>query len=314
MEATVPATAPGFLRLKGMTPAALGDLLDLACRMRQSELHMFHSLRGGTVVCMFEEPSARVHVSFEAAAYRLGLLPIVLQPEELRLGRDEWIEDTARTLSACCEAIVARVPDHSTLEVLAAAASVPVINAGSHEHDPCQAIADILTIRDRFGDLSGVRLAYVGEPTNVANSLVEAGAIAGMDVVVAVPDSEFEVSEVVEQARLEAQQHGGRITVVSDPREAAQGADAISTGAEMATVDDVHGARDPALFRVTRDLMCLARPNAIFLHCLPANRRREVEARVIDGSQSVVWEQDANRVCTEQAILRTVLRRAREAH
>lgn len=311
MGATVPVTAQGFLRLQGMTPAALGDLLDLACRMRDSQLHTFHSLRGGTVACVFEEPSARAHVSFEAAAYRLGLLPIMLRSEELRLGRDEWIEDTARTLSAYCEAIVARVPDHTTLEILAAAASAPVINAGSHEHDPCQALADILTLRDRFGDLAGVRLAYVGDLTNVANSLVEAGAIMGMEVVVAVPDSRFEGSDVVEQARLEAALHAGRITVVADPREAARGADAISTGAEMAPANLSRGARAPELFRVTSELMGLARPNAIFLHCLPANRRREVDARVIDGPQSVVWEQDANRVCTEQAVLQTALRHAR---
>ena len=311
MEATVPETAQGLLRLQGMTPEALGDLLDLACKMRHSELHTFHSLRGGTVACVFEEPSARVHISFEAAAYRLGLLPIVLRPEELRLGRDEWIEDTARTLSAYCDVIVARVPDHDTLEILAAAASVPVINAGTHEHDPCQALADILTLRDRFGDLAGVRLAYVGELTNVANSLVEAGAITGMHVVVAVPDGRFEESAVVAQARLEAALHGGRITVVADPREAARGADAISTGAEMATAGQARGARDPERFRVTRELMGLARPNAVFLHCLPANRRREVDARVIDGPQSVVWEQDANRVCTEQAVLLTALRHAR---
>jgi ornithine carbamoyltransferase len=177
-------TADHFLQIAGTSHAALTELLDLAEHMRDHPRRYVKALRGESIACYFEKPSTRTRVSFEAAAHRLGALPIMLRPDELQLGRGEPIADTARVLSGYCAAIVARVFAQSTLEEMAAAAGSPVINALSDDHHPCQALADLLTVRERFATLDGLRLAYIGDGNNVAHSLMEAGALAGMEVVV----------------------------------------------------------------------------------------------------------------------------------
>jgi ornithine carbamoyltransferase len=307
--ASVPVgTAPkDFLRIADLTPALLEQLLDLAARMEDDPGGWVDALRGRSVALYFAKPSTRTRVSFAAAAARLGLNPIALRPDELQLGRGEPLADTARALSAYCDAIVVRTYAHREIEELAAAATVPVVNALSDEHHPCQALADLLTVREWFGGLAGRRLAFVGDGgSNVAHSLLEAGALAGMEIAVASPPSHSPAAEIADRALRIAAGTGARIDLVTDPRAAVAGAHAVYTDVWVSMGEDAE--REERLetlagYRVDEELLALARPDAIFLHCLPAHRGEEVSEAVIDGPRSAVWEQAANRETTEQALL-----------
>jgi ornithine carbamoyltransferase len=299
-----------FLRVADLNPAGLSHLLDLAAAMDDEPLAWVETLRGRSVACYFAKPSTRTRVSFAAAAARLGLNPIVLRPDELQLGRGEPIADTARALSGYCDAIVIRTFAQREIEETAAAASVPVINALSDEHHPCQALADLLTVREWFGRLEGVRLAFVGDGNNVAHSLLEAGALAGMEIAVASPPGYAPSPQVVAEAQALARTTGGVIEVFEDPRDAVRGAHAVYTDVWVSMGEDAE--RDERLralrpYQVDEELLALARPDAIFMHCLPAHRGEEVAAAVIDGPRSVVWEQAANREPTAQALLYTLI-------
>ena len=311
MAATPVRVAPkDFLRVADLTPAQLAHLLDLAVAMEDDPHGWVDTLRGGSVACWFAKPSTRTRVSFAAAAARLGLNPIVLRPDELQLGRGEPIADTARALSAYCDAIVIRTFAQREIEETAAAASVPVINALSDDHHPCQALADVLTVREWFGGLDSVRLAFVGAGNNVTHSLLEAGALMGMQIVVASPPGYAPDAEVVERALAIAHTTGGTIELVEDPRDAVNGAQAVYTDVWVSMGEDAEREqrlRELRPYQVDEELLALARPDAIFLHCLPAHRGEEVAAAVIDGPQSVVWEQAANRETTEQALLFTLV-------
>ena len=299
-------TPKDFLRVADLTPQQLERLLDLAAQMEDEPDGWVDALRGRSVACYFAKPSTRTRVSFAAAAARLGMNPIVLRPDELQLGRGEPIADTARALAAYCDAIVVRTYAQQEIEEMAAAAPVPVVNALSDDHHPCQALADVLTVREWFGRLAGIRLAYVGDGNNVVHSLLEAGALAGMEIAVASPPGYAPRADVVARAREIAAATGGSIELFDDPREAVRGAHAVYTDVWVSMGDDAE--RDERLrmlrpYQVDDELLALARPEAIFLHCLPAHRGEEVSAAVIDGAQSVVWEQAANRETTEEALL-----------
>jgi ornithine carbamoyltransferase len=298
--------ATDLLRVADLTLGQFEQLLDLAAQMKAKPYHWDTALRGHSLACFFEKPSTRTRVSFAAAAYRLGMLPIMLRPDELQLGRGEPIADTARVLSSYADAIVIRTFAQHTLEEMAQAASVPIVNALSNEHHPCQALADLLTLRERFGRLAGLRLAYLGDGNNVAHSLMEAGALAGMHVVVATPEGERPNPEVESIARSIAAKRGGSITLSSDPRAAVVGADAVYTDVWVSMGEEAEQAQrrlDLGPYQVNAEILALAQPHAIFLHCLPAHRGQEVTAEVIDGPASVVWEQAANRLPTEQAVI-----------
>jgi ornithine carbamoyltransferase len=300
------AAATDLLRIADLTPGQFEQLLDLAARMKAKPFHWDTALRGHSLACFFEKPSTRTRVSFAAAAYRLGMLPIMLRPDELQLGRGEPIADTARVLSSYADAIVIRTFAQHTLEEMAEAASVPIVNALSNEHHPCQALADLLTLRERFGRLAGLRLAYLGDGNNVAHSLMEAGALAGMHIVVATPEGEQPRPDVTAIAQDIAAEHGGSITLTLDPRAAAVGADALYTDVWVSMGEEAEQARrlrDLAPYQINAEIMALAQPHAVFMHCLPAHRGQEVTAEVIDGPASVVWEQAANRMPTEQAVI-----------
>jgi ornithine carbamoyltransferase len=290
-----------FLRISDLDAESLTALLDLAEVMRARPHGFVDALRGDTLVCFFEKPSTRTRVSFAAAAERLGMMPLLLRPDELQLGRGETIEDTARTLSGYAAAIVVRTFAHETVEQLAGAATVPVINALTDAHHPCQALADLLTLRERFGRLEGLRVAFVGAGNNVATSLIEAGSLAGVKVVVACPPG---------------YEPGVPGRVVADPYEAVAGADAVYTDVWVSMGEEEERDRRLATFepyRVDAKLMAAAGEDAVFMHCLPAHRGEEVTADVIDGPQSIVWQQAENRLPTEEALVLALVARRWEA-
>ncbi len=298
---TTPVVPQDYLRVSDLDGGGIEAVLGLSARMKERPHGFIDALRGDTVACFFEKPSTRTRVSFAAAAERLGMLALLLRPDELQLGRGETIADTARTLSGYANAIVIRTFDQATVQEIADAASAPVINALTNEHHPCQALADVLTLRERFGDVNGLKLAFVGDFDNVATSLAEAAALCGIEFVVGCP------------AGYERAVPGA--VVVQDPAEAVRGANAVYTDVFVSMGDEAEAAqrlRDLAPYQVNEALMTLADPDAIFMHCLPAHRGEEVTAEVIDGPRSVVWQQAENRLPTEEAILYALIARTWE--
>ena len=295
-----------FLRVSDLTSSELDRLLDLAAAMKAEPNGWRRALQGETLALRFDKPSTRTRTSFAVAAWRLGMLPLELRSEELQLERGETLEDTARVLSGYVSAIVVRTYSQRTVEALAAAAHVTVVNALTDEHHPCQALADLLTLRERFDGLAGLKVAYVGDGNNVAHSLLEAGALAGVEVVVAAPEGYRPHPDVVDRA----QRIGGVVEVVDDPVAAVEGAHAVYTDTWVSMGDGADRQlrlSDLAPYRLDEELLAHARPEAIVLHCLPAHRGEEITAGVLDGPRSVVWQQAANRLPTEQALLYLLL-------
>ena len=314
-ETSTPITAPSdLLRISELDARQLYVLLDLAAEMKAAPHGWETALHGDTVAMFFEKPSTRTRVSFAAACQHLGALPLGLRPDELQLGRGEPVSDTARVLSGYASAIVVRTFAQALLDEMAAAADKPVINALTDDHHPCQALADLLTIRERFGSLQGVRVAYLGDGNNVAHSLMEAGALAGMHVVVGTPPGFEPDPAITDQAAATALAHGGTIAVVHDPLEAVAGAHAVYTDVWVSMGDDEaqRAKREEVMrsYQVDVELMRHADREAVFLHCLPAHRGEEVAAEVIDGPASVVFRQAENRLWTEEAVLYAYIRRA----
>jgi ornithine carbamoyltransferase len=261
---------------------------------------------------IFDKPSTRTRVSFESAAWLLGMLPIDLRPDELQLGRGETIADTARALSLYLDALTVRTFAQRSVEDLAAAASIPVINALTNEHHPCQALADVMTLEEEFGTFAGIQVAFIGDGDNVCHSLIEAAGLAGFELRVATPPGYEPSAEVVERARRRAARTGGAILLMNDPTEAVSGVEAVYSDVwtSMGREAEIEERKDAfAGFTVDARLMRLASRAAIFLHCLPAHRGEEVTDEVIDGPASRVWPQAANRLHTETALLYAVLTR-----
>ena len=301
-----------YLRVSQLTPKDLTRLLDLSSRLKRHPHDRGDLLRDEVVCLYFAKPSTRTRVSFTVAVARLGGHPEMLGANDLQLGRGETIEDTARVISRYAKAFVIRTFADDDVERFAAAASIPVVNALTDGHHPCQALADVLTMRERFGALAGLRAAYLGDGNNVAHSLMEAGALAGMHVVVGTPKKHEPDPDVVQGAQAIAERTGGSVMVTNDAKEAAAGAHVLYTDVWLSMGDDpaTKQARTRALkpFQVNGKLMAVADPDAVFMHCLPAHRGDEVTAEVMDGPASVVFDQAENRLCTEQAVLVALLK------
>jgi ornithine carbamoyltransferase len=296
-----------LLRIADLAPAGLHRLLDLAASVKRHPHHWSGALAGETVVVYFAKPSTRTRLSFAAAVTRLGGAPAIVGPTELQLGRGETIEDTARVISRYAAAFVIRTFADDDVRRAAAAATVPVVNALTDGHHPCQALADLLTLQERFGDLRGLRIAYLGDGNNVAHSLMEACALAGADITVATPPGYEPAEDVVLTAERLAAASGSLVVLTHDPLRAAAGADAVYTDVWLSMGDDdaERAARVAALrpYRVDEAVMAEAKPGAVFLHCLPAHRGEEVVASVIDGPRSLVFDQAENRMHTAAAVL-----------
>lgn len=300
-----------LLRIADLTPGDLSLLLDLSDELRTDSYRHDRLLADESVFAYFSKPSTRTRVSMAEAVARLGGQIQFFGPNELQLGRGETIEDTAAVVSRYAKVLVIRTFSHSEATRFAGAATVPVINALTDLHHPCQALADLMTIRGHREKIRGTRIAYLGAGNNVSHSLMEAGALAGADVVVATPP-ELAPDPVitVEAARL-AGVHGGSVTITDQPAEAVAGAHVVYTDVwtSMGDAEETRAARMAMLgpFQVNEVLMSKASPDAIFMHCLPAHRNEEVTDEVLDGPQSVVLDQAENRLHTEQALIVALL-------
>jgi len=267
-------------------------------------------LEGRTVAMIFEKPSTRTRVSFESGVAQLGGSSIFLGGEDLQLARGETIEDTGAVLSRYVDAIVLRTFGQDRVEALAAAASVPVINALSDKYHPCQALADLLTVLELKDRLAGVRIAYVGDGNNVCNSLMIGSAKVGARIRVAAPKGFEPEASVVEIAESIVRSHNEGVLVTNDPAEAVEDADVVYTDVWVSMGQEDERKKRLAKFgpfRVDSNLMRRAKRDAIFMHCLPAHRGEEVTAEVIDGARSAVFDQAENRLHAQKALLAAVL-------
>lgn len=299
-----------FLSVDDLSPAELVGLLDEADEIKARPEAFAERIAGRQVLLIFEKPSTRTRVSFEVAVTSMGGHAPVLRSDELQLGRGETIGDTGRVLSGYADAIVLRTFGQDRLELLAEAADIPVVNALSDFSHPCQALADLQTIREQKGTLEGLALAYLGDGNNVAHSLMFAGAKVGMSVRLASPPGYEPSAQVAERASLIGAETGGRTTVTNVVAEAASGADILYTDvwASMGQ-ESQSGERAEVLahYRLDGDAVNLAKDDVIVMHCLPAHRDEEIAAEVLDGPHSVVWEQAANRLHTQKALLAWLL-------
>ena len=295
-----------YLSVDDLDRAEILHLLDLAERLKAyRDLHR-DALRHRTVALIFEKASTRTRVSFEVAVDQLGGRPTTLSATDLQLGRGETIEDTGRVLSRYVDAIVLRTFEQERLEALAGAATVPVINALSDFEHPCQALADLLTVRERSGPLAGRVLAYVGDGNNVAHSLLLAGAKTGMTVRVAAPPGFEPIPQIVQRASEIAEETGGSVEVLADPQSAVKGAHVVYTDVWASMGQEEESEERSLVFRpyqVNRALLDAAEPDVIVLHCLPAHRGLEITDEVIDGPRSAVWDQAENRLHAQKALL-----------
>jgi ornithine carbamoyltransferase len=296
-----------LLSISDLSPQELGEILDLAMVLKEGA--SVQHTAGKTLVLVFEKPSLRTRVSFDVAMRQLAGNCIYLSPPEVGLGNRETPADVARVLSRYADCIAARTFEQSTIEELARHSDVPVINALSETEHPCQALADLLTMREKKETLKGLEVAFIGDGNNVANSLAVAAAMSGVHLRVASPAG-YEVTKDVQAIADSASVAGGRVTQVRDPFEAAADADVVYTDvwSSMGQENESADRREAfAGYTVDARLMAAARPDAIFMHDLPAHRGEEVAAEVIDGPQSVVFDQAENRLHAQKAVLATLL-------
>lgn len=299
-----------FLSVDDLDGEELAEILDSADAIKKEPASSASALAGKQVGLIFEKPSTRTRVSFEVAVSSMGGHAVVLRGDELQLGRGETISDTGKVLSRYLDAIVVRTFGQERLVELAQTSSVPVVNALSDYSHPCQALADLQTIRERKTKLEGLALAYLGDGNNVAHSLLFAGVKSGMDVRIASPSRYAPSGDVVKRCREIGVETGGRATVTEVVAEAVSGADVLYTDvwASMGQESEADARREVLdRYRLDEDSLALANDDALVMHCLPAHRGEEISAGVIDGPQSVVWDQAENRLHSQRALLRWLL-------
>jgi ornithine carbamoyltransferase len=298
-----------FTRVAGWSGEELLDVLDLADELKrlQQAREEHHLLPGRTLGMIFQKPSTRTRVSFEVGIYQLGGTGLYLSTADLQLGRGETIKDTAVVLSRYLDAIMIRTFAQSDVEELAGNASIPVINGLTDSSHPCQALADVLTIRERFGRLEGLKVVYLGDGNNVCASLMVACAKLGLDFAAATPPGYAPAEEAVQIAR----RAGGSVELVDDPRAAVEGADVLYTDVWTSMGQDDERERrlkDLAGYGIDADLVARTGKDAIVLHCLPAHYGEEITEEVLYGPRSAVWDQAENRLHAQKALMALVIR------
>ncbi|GAA1151318.1 ornithine carbamoyltransferase [Nesterenkonia lutea] len=304
-------TVRHFLTDLDLSPAELDQVLTLAGHLK-ADPYAIRALAGPqTAAVFFDKTSTRTRFSFAAGISALGGAPLVVNPGESQLGHKESIADTARVLERMVSLIIWRTYAHSGLEEMAEHSGVPVINALSDDYHPCQLLADLLTVREHLGSTTGRSLAYLGDAANnMANSYLLAGANAGMDVRIAGPEGSLPEPGIIEAARGRAALTGGAVLVTTDPAEALRGADVVATDTWISMGQEEQKEQRLTRFgdyRVDAAAMAQAAPGAVVLHCLPAYRGVEISAEVIDGPQSVVWDEAENRLHAQKALMAWLL-------
>jgi ornithine carbamoyltransferase len=305
-------TGKDLLDVAAISRGEIESLLTLAARLKHKQHHGIPHplLQGRTLGLLFQKPSTRTRVSFEAGMNQLGGHALVLPMADIQLSRGESVADTARVLSRYLDGIVIRTYDHATVEEWAKEATMPVINGLTDLSHPCQALSDLLTIREKKGRLKGIKIAYVGDGNNVANSLIEATAKMGMTIALGCPSGYQPDQHVVDLARLEAAKTGAVIELGHDPQVAVKEADVIYADVWISMGREREQARRLkvlAPYQVNSRLVSRAKPDAIVMHCLPAHRGEEITADVLDGPQSVIIDQAENRLHMQKAILTKLL-------
>jgi ornithine carbamoyltransferase len=298
--------ARSYLSVDDLSPHELDHVLGLAASVKAEPERYAGRLAGKAVALIFEKPSTRTRVSFEVAVSSMGGHPVVLSSSELQLGRGETIEDTGRVLSRYVDAIVLRTFEQERLEVLASAATVPVVNSLSDFEHPCQCLADLQTVREWRGELGGLVMTYLGDGNNVAHSLLLGGTRSGMIVRVSTPPGFEPIPQVVQRAKEIASQAGGGVEIITDPKAAASGADVLYTDV-WASMGQEAEADERALvfpaYQLNQALVDAASDDVVVLHCLPAHRGQEITDEVIDGPRSAAWDQAENRLHSQKALL-----------
>jgi ornithine carbamoyltransferase len=302
-----------FLRINDWAPDELLSVLDLADRLkaRQREGIEHRHLEGRTLGMIFQKPSTRTRVSFEVGMFQLGGSALYLAAGDLQLGRGETVKDTAHVLSRYLDAIMIRTFAQSDVDELAKHSDVPVINGLTDEFHPCQALADVMTIRERLGGFDGVRVAYLGDGNNVCHSLMVACGKLGMDFVAATPEGYDPDPEVVGWAREAAAASGASIDLVREPRHAAEGADVLYTDVWTSMgQEEEHQRRlqDLDSYRIDTTMVSLASERAIVLHCLPAHYGEEITEEVLYSDWSAVWDQAENRLHAQKGLMALIIR------
>lgn len=297
-----------LLRTSDLSIDDMHLLLDLASELKANPLKHHGLLTGSTVVLYFAKPSTRTRFSFETAVARLGGIPSTVDSNDLQIGRGETLEDTAMVVSRYASAFVIRTFADDDVKLVAERATIPVINALTDGHHPMQSLADILTLKQKWGTFEGKKLAYVGAFNNVLNSLLEISAMAGLSITAATPDGYGPDPLVAAKAKAIAKLTGATIELTTDPYQAVWEADAVYTDTWFSMGDSeetrAKAYADLTPYRVTQGLMSdLPKHDAVFMHCLPAHRGEEVTAEVIDGPQSIVFDQAENRLHTAHAVL-----------
>lgn len=296
-----------FLDFEGYFAQEIENIIDMAISFKRKGYPDSKPLSGKCILMLFEKPSTRTRVSFHVAISKLGGEALYVSANELQLSRGESISDTARTLSRYVDMIIARVYKHEMLVELAKYSSIPVVNALSDKFHPCQALADMMTIKEFKGDIKKIKIAYIGDGNNVCNSLIQACALLGANLSIACPERYRPDPSVLAKAVEWSKTSGGKVELMDDPEVAVLNADVVYTDVFVSMGQEAE--RDERLkifypkYAVTERLFSKAKPDAIFMHCLPAHRGEEVEDAVIDGPRSVVWEQAENRMHTESALL-----------
>lgn len=297
-----------LLTVGAVSPAKVAQLLRLATQLKSKRRRglVYQPLVGATLGLLFEKPSTRTRVSFEAGMNQLGGQSLFLSTTDIQLCRGETIADTARVLSRYLDGLVIRTYDHAIVEEWAQQATIPVINGLTDLCHPCQALSDLLTIQEKKGRLKGVKFAYVGDGNNVSNSLIEAAAKVGMRISVACPGGYEPDQRIVDMARIEAEKTGATVTLTENPHIAVKEADVIYTDVWISMGREREQSRRLKIlapYQLNERLLKGARPDAIVMHCLPAHRGQEITAGVLDGKHSVVLDQAENRLHMQKAIL-----------
>jgi len=297
-----------LLRVADLNREEIEDLLNLAreLKAKQKGGQRVTPLLGKTLGLIFEKSSTRTRVSFEVGTYQLGGQSLFLSSKDLQLGRGETIPDTARVLSRYLDGLVIRTFGHEIVEEMARHAAIPIINGLTDQHHPCQVLADLLTIQEKRQRLHGLKISYVGDGNNMANSWLEGAAKLGLHLTLACPSGYEPDSETCQEALKEAAKSGAKIEVTHEPQKAAAGADVLYTDvwASMGQEQE-HQKRLSAFqgFQLNQSLLRLAKPEVLVMHCLPAHRGEEITDEVLDGPHSIVWDQAENRLHLQKAIL-----------